>query len=278
VLLRQYSPEAYGDALALATVVFTGPAHVAAFLKANCRSEESYSSVRIVGIAGSACPPSLVEACESLFPGAVVGQLFGMTETLMALVTPSDSAQHVRHNTVGHVTPEFEIRVADGESKPLASGHEGELQMRGYTVLSSYFGNVDATKQAFTEDGWFRTGDLAKLDGAGNVSLTGRLKDIVNRGGVKFNPADIEVLLESHPSVINAAIVGMPDEIMGERACLFLTLRQGASLCLEDVLTFLHENGIAKLKWPERLVVVAEMPMTPTRKIIKSKLNPQQES
>ena len=108
---------------------------------------------------------------------------------------------------------------------------------------------------------------------AGNVAITGRIKDVINRGGVKFNPRDVEDALDAHPAILQSAIVPMPDPVLGERACAFVTPRPGAAApTLEALCAWLLERGFAKLKLPERLVVVAEMPLTPTRKIIKSAL------
>jgi non-ribosomal peptide synthetase component E (peptide arylation enzyme) len=102
--------------------------------------------------------------------------------------------------------------------------------------------------------------------------MTGRVKDIINRGGIKINPIDIEALVDEHPDVHFSAIVPMPDKIMGEKACMFVQLRPGATLTLEDVCAHLADNGIAKMKWPERLETIDAMPMTPTRKIVKGEL------
>ena len=148
----------------------------------------------------------------------------------------------------------------------------GELEFRGPFLFAGYFGNEAANRSAFREDGWFRTGDLAKMDADGNVYMTGRQKDIINRGGIKINPLDIEAMVDDHDKVFLSAIVPMPDPILGERACLFVQLRLGESLTLDEVCAHLAEQGVAKVKWPERLETVDAMPMTPTRKIIKSKL------
>ncbi|NUQ54207.1 MAG: hypothetical protein HUU19_16145 [Phycisphaerales bacterium] len=116
-------------------------------------------------------------------------------------------------------------------------------------------------------------GGDARIDAAGNVAITGRNKDIINRGGVKFNPRDVENLLDGHPQILQSAIVPMPDPVLGERACAFATLRPGAAEpTLEELCAYLLAKGIAKNKLPERLVVVPEMPLTPTRKIIKGRL------
>jgi non-ribosomal peptide synthetase component E (peptide arylation enzyme) len=149
---------------------------------------------------------------------------------------------------------------------------DGELQVRGAPVFAGYFENEEANRQAFTADGWFRSGDLGAADAAGNVAITGRTKDVINRGGVKFNPAEVEMLLDSHPKILQSAIVPMPDPVLGEKACAFITLKNPQEISLQEVVDYLLAKNIAKNKLPEKLVVVAEMPLTPTRKVIKGKL------
>jgi non-ribosomal peptide synthetase component E (peptide arylation enzyme) len=154
----------------------------------------------------------------------------------------------------------------------MAVNTEGELQVRGSSVFPGYLNNPEANADAFTADGWFRTGDIAVIDKVGNLTITGRTKDIISRGGIKFNPADIEDLIMSHLNIEQAAIVPMPDPILGEKACCFVTLAGNMTVTLEDLCDLLENKKIAKNKWPERLIIINEMPLTPTRKIIKSKL------
>jgi non-ribosomal peptide synthetase component E (peptide arylation enzyme) len=164
--------------------------------------------------------------------------------------------------TAGRPSPGTEVRVA----------RDGELQVRGALLFSGYLDNPEATQAAFTADGWFRSGDLAEQRGE-YFAITGRSKDIINRGGVKFNPADVEMLLDSHPKILQSALVPMPDPVLGERACAFVCLKnKNDSVSLEELSAWLLDRNIAKNKLPERLVVVPEMPLTPTRKIIKGRL------
>jgi cyclohexanecarboxylate-CoA ligase/acyl-CoA synthetase len=153
------------------------------------------------------------------------------------------------------------------------AGIEGDLEVRGPSVFSGYLNNEVATTASFTNDGWFRTGDLARLDVDGNLTITGRSKDVINRGGVKFNPSDIEQLIAQHPNVSSCAIVPMPDAVLGERACCFVVQGSGdRDLQLADICEWLAAQGVAKLKWPERIELISEMPMTPTKKIMKGEL------
>src|SRR5262249_54417702 len=148
---------------------------------------------------------------------------------------------------------------------PLPTAAEGELQLFGYSVMPGYLNNDAANGAAFTADGWFRTGDLASIDADGNIAICGRVKDLINRGGVKINPTDIENLVDAHEHVLQSAIVPMPDDVYGEKACLFVVPHGGRSITLAEVNAYLHQHGVAKMRWPERLEIFDEMPMTPTR-------------
>jgi non-ribosomal peptide synthetase component E (peptide arylation enzyme) len=141
-------------------------------------------------------------------------------------------------------------------------------------VIAGYYNNEDANRTAFTGDGWFKTGDLACRAANGSAQITGRAKDLINRGGIKINPVDIEAVIDRHPAVLMSAIAPIPDEVLGERACVYIELQPDSSITLEEICTWLAENDVAKMKWPEKLEIVAHMPLTPTRKIIKGALRP----
>ena len=197
--------------------------------------------------------------------------MWGMTETLMQFVNPLDAPREVRLASIGTPPAGHQIRAV-AEGRVVGPGEEGELEIQGPMLFAGYFDNDEANDGAFSPDGWFRTGDLVTIDKDLNVVMTGRVKDIINRGGIKFNPVDVEGLIDEHPAVVMSAIAPMPDEVMGEKACLFVQLRPGAALTLDDVRDFLAAKNVAKLKWPERIEMVEAMPMTPTRKIIKGRL------
>jgi cyclohexanecarboxylate-CoA ligase len=136
-------------------------------------------------------------------------------------------------------------------------------------LFLGYYGRPDATASAFTEDGWFRSGDTAAIDENGWVSLHGRTKDIVIRGGENIPVTDIETLMFDHPDILNAAVVGIADERLGERACAVVVLQSGAHLDLGILSAFLLERGLSKHYLPERLVIMDELPMTQSGKIQK---------
>jgi non-ribosomal peptide synthetase component E (peptide arylation enzyme) len=177
-----------------------------------------------------------------------------------------------RHGSVGRPVPGIEARIVDDAGTPVAGDDIGELQMRGFSVMSGYIKNPEANACSFTADGWYCTGDLASWDEEGNIVIVGRKKDLINRGGIKINPSDIEAIIMQQDDVTSAALVAMPDDVLGERICAFVTLTPGASIDLDKLCGYLERCGVAKMRWPERVMVIDEMPMTPTRKVIKRAL------
>lgn len=272
-LLPAFSPPALAEAIDSfrPTQLFTAPAHMTACLHAGLLNQERLASLRFLQISGSACPSELAQTIQAMMPDGKVVQLWGMSEMQAGAYHRPDDPLDVRMTTAGRASPGTELRVLLDDT-PLPAGEEGELQVRGCSVFGGYLANDDATAGAFTNDGWFRTGDLARMDEDGNIRITGRLKEVINRGGVKFNPADIEALIDQHPSVLQCAIAPLPDPVMGERACCFAVLRPGAALSLDEIRDWMTKHEIGKTKWPERLEIIAEMPLTPTRKIKKADL------
>ena len=252
------------------SVLFAAPAHIAAC--AGLLASHDLSSLRLATISGSACPPEVARMLDDAMPTGAVGQMWGMSECFMGLHTPFEAPAALRRESLGGPTPGFEVRVMRTDGVPAGDGEEGELEIRGCSVIASYVGNEEANRAAFAGEGWFRTGDLAVRRAPDDVRITGRLKDLINRGGVKINPTDIEALVDRHPAVAMSAVAPVPDPVLGERACAYVQLAPGASLTLDDVREWLRKHEVAKMKWPEALEFVDRMPMTPTRKIVKSAL------
>jgi cyclohexanecarboxylate-CoA ligase len=256
------------------TALWTAPAHVAACMGLGLFDKHDAGSLKLAIISGSACPPELAYAFAAKARNCAVTQLWGMTETQGGLYTRPDDPLDISATTAGRPSPGTEVRIVDLEDQPVPHGTEGELQVRGCLLFPGYLGNPAANATAFTADGWFRTGDLALQDAAGHVRISGRTKDVINRGGVKYNPLDVELLLDRHPKVVQSAIVPVPDPVLGEKACAFIVPKHGAEVTLRELCDYLSSLDIAKIKLPERLEIVTEMPMTPTRKIIKGRLKP----
>jgi acyl-CoA synthetase (AMP-forming)/AMP-acid ligase II len=245
------------------TALWTAPAHVAACRASGLFDKHDWSSLRLAIVSGSRAAPELVRSFAAKLPKCAVTQLWGMTEIQAGLYTRPGDPLEMSATCAGRPSPGTDIRL----------GEDGEIQVRGPLVFSGYLDNPAATKNAFTTDGWFCSGDLAERRDGSAYAIVGRSKDIINRGGVKFNPADVESLLDSHPRILQSAIVPMPDPILGEKACAFVVLKsKDERMALEDVVAYLLEKNIAKNKLPEKLVLIDEMPMTPTRKVIKGRL------
>jgi cyclohexanecarboxylate-CoA ligase len=273
-LLDLFTPPGFVRALETfrPTILFAGPAHVAPCLQQNLFQGVDFSELRVAVVTGSTVPASLSAAFEALLPNGKVLQAWGMTELQFGACSRPSDAREIRFETIGRATPGTELRVADADGRVLPRGETGELQVRGCSLFSGYEKNEKANESSFTDDRWFRTGDLASMDAQGNVRLRGRTKELINRGGIKFNPIDMEIAIAGHPAVAQVAIAPLPDEVLTERAACFVILKPGASLSFDELKSFLAERQFAKFTWPEHLAIVAEMPMTPTRKVMKADL------
>lgn len=276
LLLPAFSPPALAGAIEemKPTAVWFAPAHAAAMTAAGLIGKHDFGSMKMCLFAGSAAPPAMLQALQEAWPGCRVCQLWGMTELQAGMFTRPEDGIGKSAVFAGRASPGSTVRVADpetGEERP--RGEEGEIQIRGPMVFPGYLRNREANETAFTADRFFKSGDLGYMDEDGFVAITGRIKDIINRGGVKFNPQDIENLLGAHPAIQMAAVAPVPHDVLGEQACAWIQLNPGAEAPdLETLCAFLMEHRIARNKLPEKLVVVDEFPMTPTRKIIKGRL------
>ena len=202
--------------------------------------------------------------------GTNVAAGWGMTENgLVTCTLPGDPPEKV-FGSDGGPWGGMEVRVVDEEGKPAPPGVSGDLQARGAANFVGYLKRPEAF--GTDEEGWFDTGDIASMDESGYIRITSRAKDIIIRGGENVPVVEVEELLYRHGAVRDAAIVAMPDPRMGERGCLFITLRPGESLDFESMQRYLEDQQLAKQYWPERLEIVDEMPRTPSGKIQKFKL------
>ncbi len=230
--------------------------------------EQRPQGLRTFVATGAAIPRELArEAAEVL--GAEVGGAWGTTETCLGTAFSPGEPPERAWGTDGHALPGVELRVVDDEGRTLEPGVEGNFEVRCECTFKGYLDRPDLTDEAMTADGFYRTGDLATLDADGYVRITGRVKDLINRGGEKIPVAEIEQLLYAHPAVSEVAIVAMPDERLGERACAFVVLRAGGELDFAGMTAYLDSRRVAKTYWPERLELVSALPRTPSGKIQK---------
>jgi len=162
-----------------------------------------------------------------------------------------------------------ELKIVDGDGKEVPRGEVGEILAKGPSTNSGYYRDPEATRQSRTKDGWFKMGDLGKLDEHGNLMLVGRVKDMINRGGHKIYSIEVENMLISHPKVSSAALVAMPDPIMGEKACAYIIPKAGQTFTFEEMVAHLKSKNIAAYKMPERLEIVQQFPLVAESKVDK---------
>ncbi|MGH8228726.1 MAG: AMP-binding protein [Steroidobacteraceae bacterium] len=229
-------------------------------------------TLRLFVATGAAVPRTLARRATQLLGTAVCGA-FGTTEGCLAtLSSPGDSPEKA-WGTDGRPLCSIELRICDDDGRVLGAGEEGHFETHSPTMLEGYLDHPDWTAAAYTPDGWYRTGDLALIDAEGFLHVTGRVKDVINRGGEKIPIAEIEQLLHQHDAVKEVAIVAMPDPRLGERACAFVVPRAGGdTLDFPSMQRFLDERRVAKPYWPERLEIVEALPRTPSGKIQKYRL------
>ena len=232
------------------------------------RSEPKLASMRSFLCGGAQVPPALIRRCRAELPNTFVTPLWGMTEGgLTTCVRASTESQ--LETTVGVGLPGLELRILDAEGA-LSDAGSGELVMRGPGVFNGYYGQPELYANDIVGDGFFRTGDLARIDADGYVSITGRLKDLIIRGAVNISPTETENAIAAHPDVVGVAVIGWPDERLGERICAVIHTR--TALGLDDVLAFCAEQDLPRRYWPERLVQVDGFPRTAAGKISKQQL------
>lgn len=217
---------------------------------------------------GAAIPRELAHRARAVL-GAEVGGAFGTTESCLGAAFVPGSDDERAWTTDGRALANVALRVVDDAGRELAPGIEGNFEVCTDCLFAGYLNRPGATAEAVTADGYYRPGDLATLDADGWLRITGRVRDVINRGGEKVPVAEIEQLLHRHVAVRDVAIVAMPDPRLGERACAFVVLTADGELSFADMQAHLDGHRVAKTYWPERLEVVAELPRTPSGKIQK---------
>jgi acyl-CoA synthetase (AMP-forming)/AMP-acid ligase II len=233
------------------------------------RAARVHLPLRMFACGGAAVPRVVMERSEE--QGIPAARVYGMTElptvTVMNRAYPFD----LRAETDGAIAPGVQVRVVGTDSEPLAAGCAGELLVRGPEQMLGYL-DPDANGAALDDAGWFSTGDVGVVDAAGFVTITGRVKDVINRGGEKFSARDIEDLLVKHPAVRQAAVVPGPDARFGEVPVAFVVFDQPGQVSAADLSRHLHATGLARQKTPVAWHFVDALPMTPSGKVKKFEL------
>jgi long-chain acyl-CoA synthetase len=251
--------------------IFPGvPTMFTALLQA-AREGRDLSSLRVGISGGAAIPGEVIRAFEEHVPGCVVLEGYGLSETA-STTTFNVSAEERKVLSIGKPVWGVQVRVVDVDDQPLPPGpeHIGEIVVRGHNVLKSYYKNPEATAEAM-RGGWFHTGDLAYADEDGYLFIVDRKKDLVIRGGYNVYPREIEEVLYEHPAVAEAAVIGKPDDRLGEEVVAVVGLRPGAEASTEELIAFCKER-MAAYKYPREVRIVPELPKGPTGKILKKEL------
>lgn len=249
--------------------IFGGiPTHFVDCIDAIRRRPRDTSSLKSAWIGGAPVTPDVALAAKAELKLRALQAVYGMTETTASTTfSEFDAPLDVLCDNKGKPIGEFEVRVCNPESsQPLPVGEIGEVWVRGHLVMMGYYKNPQATAEVVTPDGWFRTGDLGVYDSDGYLKITGRLKDMFIVGGSNAYPAEIERMLQSHPQVKQAVVVGMPDRRLGEVAMAFVQLHDGAEIDEAELKAFCRAR-MADYKVPRKVAFVQEFPRTSTGKI-----------
>lgn len=238
-------------------------------------SEESahydLSSLKAIQNGGARLAPELRKRVRDTFH-CVPQESYGTSEGLTNLVRLDDPEDMVMESSGRPISPADEVKVIDDNGRPLPPGEQGELVTRGPYTVRGYYRAPEYNKTAWTEDGFYRTGDIVTMNEKGYIFNAGRKKEVINRGGEKINVAEVENLILGHPKVKNVAIVAMSDPVYLEKACAYIIPKEGEAITFQEIVDFLLTKNIAKFKLPERVEVIPEFPLSPAGKILKREL------
>jgi cyclohexanecarboxylate-CoA ligase len=258
------------------TVTYTATTFISTVMQAYVEGEHDMSSMRYWVCAGAPIPGAIVQAARSLFPRCSVLSLYGRSENMTTTMCGPDDAPERSVTSDGHALPSAEVVVVDGDGTRLPAGQEGDVAYHGPSHMLEYYRDAEQTAELYTADGFSRSGDLGVQDEQGFVRVSGRLKDIIIRGGLNISSREVEDLLSAHPAIRSVAVVAMPDARLGEKSCAFVVLAPDTGqLTLGELNTYLQSHKIAVQKLPERLEIIEALPMTAVGKVRKNVLRDQ---
>jgi 2,3-dihydroxybenzoate-AMP ligase len=232
---------------------------------------DQLATLRVLQVGGARIANELARQVEPVL-GPRLQQVFGMAEGLLNYTRLDDPSDVIATTQGRPLSPADEVRVVDEDDKDVADGEPGLLLTRGPYTLRGYYRAAEHNARSFTADGWYRSGDICRGTPAGNLIVEGRDKDMINRGGEKISAEEVENLAYRLPAVSQAAAVAMPDKVLGERVCLYVVLRPGTQLTLEQVRQSMENLGVARYKFPEYLLETDSLPATKVGKIDKKAL------
>ncbi len=270
VMLEHFSPQEAFEIIEKERITFAGvvPAQLAMMLRDPARRNYDLQSLRCFYCAGAALPPELGKEVQEAF-GCTIVQVYGAMDAGGMTIHSFSDADKVRLSTIGKPAKGNEIKLVDDEGREGPEVEVGEILAKGPTLVTGYFKDPEAVASAWTEDGWYKTGDLGRFDRDGNLLIVGRKKEMIIRGGQNIYPIEIENILISHPKIAQVALVKMPDAVMGEKACAYVVPHPGQDIAFEEMVSFLKTKGVAAYKLPEKMEIIAALPLLPSGKVDK---------
>ncbi|MEI9477618.1 MAG: AMP-binding protein, partial [Deltaproteobacteria bacterium] len=273
VLLDSTEPEKICETIERekVTAMPSVPAIVNRIVNLDTLSQYDLTSLKKISVGGAPSTPELVRAVWTKI-GCKYHNALGSVEGTCAATRTEDDIETICYSVGKPICPYDTLKIIDPQGNELPQGQEGELVSKGPGIFTGYFKSPGDKKHVFTRDGFFKTGDLAKKDERGYIYITGRIKDIVNRGGEKISAVAIENFMSEHSAIQSVAVIGMPDKVLGERICAYVQLKAGKNVTFEEMITFLKSKGASVLQLPERIEFVDRIPLTNIGKTDKKAL------
>jgi fatty-acyl-CoA synthase len=261
------------------TGVYGVPTMFLALLREQEHLKKDLSSLRTGIVAGSLCSPELMGRIDRTLKIRDMTNCYGMTETSpVSFQLRLGSSFDKKCSTVGTVHPHTEAKLIDSNGQTVPRGVVGEVCTRGYLVMKEYWGNPKATAEAIDSEGWMRTGDLGVLDDDGFLSIVGRIKDMIIRGGENIYPSEIENFLCSHPDIEDVQVFGVPHPYFGEEVCAWVRMKPDKAPLTRETVRAYCNGQIAHYKIPTKVKIVESFPLTVTGKVMKFLMRTQQET
>ncbi|WP_308217643.1 AMP-binding protein [Paenalcaligenes niemegkensis] len=275
MLSTSSSPEACFALIEKEQVSFTSlvPPLLLLWLEAAPKSNHDISSLKVIQVGGAKLIPEVAKRVKPVL-NVTVQQVFGMAEGLVNYTRLEDDIDTIIETQGRPISPDDELLIVDDNDVPVAKGESGHLLTRGPYTIRAYHNNPQANLRSFTEDGYYRTGDIVRLNENGYLIVQGRAGDHINRAGEKISAEEVEDHLLSHPQVFDAAVVSIPDEYLGERSCAFI-IPKGEKPRAADLKKWVRERGIAEFKVPDQIVFVDAFSETAAGKISRKTLRAQ---
>jgi acyl-CoA synthetase (AMP-forming)/AMP-acid ligase II len=279
ILMEAFDPIGTVEVLQREGVTLAGsgtPFHMA-YLAAQRKNPDQplFPDVRVFPGGGAPKPPQLHHDIKREIGGVGIASGYGLTEAPILTMSSVRDDDEALANTEGTPMPGVQLRVVSLDGHEVAAGGEGEIRAKAPQMMRGYL-DASLDGDAFDADGWFRTGDLGRIDDGGNVVITGRLKDVIIRKGENISAKEVEDILFGHPAIADVAVIGLPDPEVGERCCAIVVAKEGLQApTFSDLQAFLAEKGLMKQKWPEQLEVLDVLPRNPAGKVLKKDLREQ---